>query len=239
MDQNRTRRTVAKLVYQAALPSGRVRRRIMEFFIERPFTRCEDVDLRFFDKKVITALQEESRTMDSERVLMYNPSEIARMAAKFRGLKPTRCHSLLCESDSLVTGFVEAIRGVPQQEIAADSAAGAAGFAAGWAPKVQDRLLIVTGAEKVVAVEFPLGQLPKHAVWVEKDMVLVSGGSLAVDLGNEDIKTLKGLYDIISCSTNQSLGKEKLEGSASLDERDFESYHLVVTRGNSCRFSAR
>ncbi|CAM9219552.1 unnamed protein product, partial [Laminaria digitata] len=114
----------------------------------------------------------------------------------------------LSESDSFVKGFIEEIRGVPQEEIAADGAAGAAGCAAGWAPKVRDRLLVLTGAEKMVAAEFPEGMVPKHAVWVEKDIVLVSSGSLSVDLRNEDIKTLMNLSDIIKLSTTHSLEKE-------------------------------
>ncbi|CAM9219478.1 unnamed protein product, partial [Laminaria digitata] len=77
MDQNRTRRTLARLLCQGVLKSGRVRRRILKTCVGYNCPRSEDIDLRRFDKNAIAALQEESRIVYPGKVLMYNPSEIA------------------------------------------------------------------------------------------------------------------------------------------------------------------
>lgn len=243
MDEALLFEELKSVVCTAARKSRRVRRRIVNAYRGEDTGYYTDAQPEWFCKDIVKQLQAEARDMFPGTVMVRSHANtLMRLVAGLRGLKPVICHKFLDEEADLIESFVKDIRALPHDEIEEGGCHSATGASAGplasqtsWACVVRNKLLDLTGAKTFAAVEFPVewGLGSKHVVWVDKDVVLVSRGSLDVELRKEDFRTSKFLLDVISHSTNFNLAGGKVKESlrsqgTTLLDRAFEIYHTIM-----------
>lgn len=218
MNAKVTRPEIDRLLSGGIKCNPRIRRRVvLELTRNGRLKNYDDVRPVKWCRETIKILQLESRTMFPGTVPVHSPTPIIMMVVGLRDLKRRSCSYYLDEGPALVDAFVDELRSLPQEVIGRDDSS------RGWAPVVRDELLHITGAKEIAAVDFPGKLGGRHAVWVEKDVVLISRGSLSVRLGQEDAKTAKFLLDIISCSMEREFSFERLS------DRVFDVYHLIMS----------
>lgn len=219
MNPKLTRKEVDDLLCGGIEISPRLRRKlVVELTRGKEWTRHGDIRPGKWGERTLKLIQQESRIMFGNTILVNTPTGLCTMVAAFRNLKPEPCHRALDEGTTLVKSFVEDLRSLPREEIDDEN-----GAASGWASTVKGKLLRLTGATSFASVEFPGTLGEKHVVWVEKDVVLVSRRSLKVDLKQEGVETAKFLHDVIPSSMYRELSFQPSSDPA------FEVYHLIMT----------
>lgn len=179
-----------------------------------------------FDKDLFKLLQQQHRVMYPGTVLVHRNSEIVSLVASFRDLRTVHCLKFLDEGVTLVNEFVSEIRKLEGEEIEKDDES--------WASCIAASILHLTGAEKIMAVDFPGELKSKHVLWVDKKRVFVSQCSIGLPPSQlqwkVDWEHARNVLNMITCSMKHraqetSPDNEKEDATA----RAFQLFHLLTT----------